>query len=310
MDRLDIRIIRELSQGRNVGLVWGDINPAYREMGLSLVVSKETIRGRVDKMRSSGVLKPFPVQPNPGLLGLSVGALTVDVPAQTSTAELMKRLCLVDGILLLVSHIGSMIGVIFYYEDDASRQKKVSLISSICSATAVGFTAIPYPLCSVGLSRRDWEIIAALPQRGERSHGEISSGLGISGKTLQRRLKRMIDGWAISRLISTDIRLLRGAVVGSLVVHYSRGAGRAEADKRLIRDLDEFLFFPGIWSTYSVYSLILPSIPDAAKVLERTRATKWVTSARIDLVDGRIELYDTLLDQVQKKLKGLAAAAT
>ena len=307
MDSLDVKLVRELSQGRNVGLVWGDINPAYGEMAHRLGVSRETVRDRVEKMLTSGVLKVFPVQVNPGLLGLTMGAVTVDFPASARKADLVKNISLLEGILLIVSHVGSSFGIIFYYEDEASRRKKVELISRLGSATATETTSIPYPRCTVSLSETDWEIIAALQRNRRGQARRVAGELGISEKTLQRRLKRLIGGWAISTVISTDAGPLRGVVAANLMVHYTSPTQRSVADGRLLRDLDEYLFFPGLWTDFSVYSLFLPSIAEAMRVLERTRETPGVGDARIELVEQRVETYDVLREQVERKLRTIRA---
>ena len=303
MDSLDIRLVREISQGRNVGLVWGDVNPAYGEMASRLGVSKATVRTRVEKMRSSGVLKVFPVQANPELFGVKMGADLIDFPATSSRADLLQKLSLIEGMLLMVSHVGSSFGIVYYYEDEASRRKKADLISRICSATATDSTSIPYPHCTVTLSKLDWEIISAL--QGDRSGParRISTKLGRSERTLKRHLNRLIEGWAISTLISTDNNQLRGAVSANLVVHYSSQKLRPVTEGRLIKELDEYLFFPGLWTDFSVYSLFLPSIPEANRVLERAEQTPGVRSARMELVEQRIETYDVLREQVERKLR-------
>lgn len=309
MDSLDVKLVRELSQGRNVGLVWGDINPSYREMAHRLGVSRETVRNRVEKMLSSGVMKVFPIQVNPGLLGLTMGAVTVDFPASSHKADLIRNISLLEGVGLIVSHVGSSFGIIFYYEDEASRRKKVELISRLCSATATDTTSIPYPRCTVSLSEGDWETIASLQRSRRGPARRVAVDLGISEKTLRRRLKRLVEGWAISTVISTDVGPLRGEVAANLIVHYASPAQRPAADGRLLRDLDEYLFFPGLWTDFSVYSLFLPSIPEAMKILERTRETPGVGIARIELVEQRIETYDIFREQVERKLKALRAPA-
>jgi len=308
LDRLDVKLVRELSQGRNVGLVWGDINPAYREMANRLGVSKETVRDRVEKMRSSGVLKVFPIQVNPELLGLDLGALLVDVPATASRRDLLGKLTLLEGILLTVSHVGSSIGMIFYYEDEPSLKKKIELISKICGATAADFTTIPHPHCTASLSTMDWKIVSALQKGRSGRASRISAELGISERTLRRRLKRLVDGWAVSTLISTDVAPLRGMVVANLMIHYTSQKLRQEADTRLLNDLDEYTFFPGLWTDYSVYSLFLPSIPEANRVLERAKETPGVKTARIELVEERMETYDALREQVERKLRPIQSS--
>ncbi len=237
MDELDIRILRELTHGRNVGLAWGEINPSYRGIGTKLGVSRETVRERAEKLSRSGFLKVFPVQVNPALLGLAMGALSVDPPQTAQKAELVEELSLIEGMLLVATHVSGMIGLSFYYEDERTLGKKIDLIARICGATKLKFTAIPYPPCSIALSTRDWQIVAALQRRRMRSAREIAKELGMSARTLKRRTKRMIDGMAISTIVSSETGALRGGVIGNLQVEYSSAKTRPETDRRMLEEL-------------------------------------------------------------------------
>jgi hypothetical protein len=67
--------------------------------------------------------------------------------------------------------------------------------------------------------------------------------------------------------------------------------------------LDNVLFLPGLGINHSAYNLILPSIPEAEKVVGNVKATKGVKSARLELVSDRIECYGLLTEQVGGKLK-------
>jgi DNA-binding Lrp family transcriptional regulator len=306
LDELDIRIQRELTQGTQVGLAWGEINPSYRLLGKRLGVSRETIRKRVEEMSRSGFLRVFPVQVNPALLGLRMGALSVETPGGGSRVELRDKLALIDGMLIIADHVGGLLGLIFYYEDERSLEKKIQLISRICSATRYKFTSIPYPRCSVALTPGDWKIVAALQRRRVRRPTEIARELGISTRTLKRRTKRMIDGMAISTILSNDARALKGAVIGNLHVEHSPEQDRGETDRGLVRELDGRLMYVGLWTEFSLFTVILPSIPAASELLEKVRRTRGVATARLDLIEERIEVYSTLRERVEKKLEDIA----
>ncbi|MDG7008412.1 MAG: Lrp/AsnC family transcriptional regulator [Nitrososphaerota archaeon] len=162
-------------------------------------------------MKSAGFLMPFLILVNPALLGVTMGALIVDIPPSAPKGRLLQELSLVDGMLLIVSLVGTTLGMVFWYEDEGSRRKKVELVSRVCSATAAEFASIPYPPCTVALSKLDWEIVEALQLGVGRFGCEVSEKLGISAKTLQTRVERMIEGRAVPRVISFDARRLRGA---------------------------------------------------------------------------------------------------
>jgi DNA-binding Lrp family transcriptional regulator len=310
LDELDIRIVRELAQGRHEGLAWGEINPSYREIGMKLGVSRETVRDRVEKMSRSGFLKVFPIQVNPSLLGLKLGALAVDVPNTTRKVELLEELSLVDGMVLVVTHVGGMIGMSFYYEDEKARDKKIRLIVSISGGKMWKFTAQQVPRCGIVLSPRDWQIVAALQRRKMRATSKIAAELGVSVRTLKRRTKRMIDGMAISTIVSTAEGFMGAGVIGNLQVEYSSAKARPETERDLLHELDSRLIFAGLWESFSLFTLVLPSIPAASQILEKVRRAKGVAQARLDLIEERVEVYSTLMECVERKLKNSTPRAT
>jgi len=303
LDELDIRIVRELTQGGNVGLAWGEISPSYSRIGTKLGVSRETVRERVEKMSRSGFLKAFPIQVNPTLLGLKIGALSVDLPPTAQKARILEELSLVDGMILVATHVSSMVGVSFYYEDERALEKKISLISRICGATRTRFTTVPIPPCSLVLSMRDWEIVAALQRRRTRPAGEIAKELGISKRTLKRRTKRMIDGMAISTLVSSEIGALSGGIMGNLQVDYNSAKTRPETDGRLLQQLDHSMIYAGLWPGFALFTLVLPNIRSASEILNKVRMTKGVAQARLDLIEERVEVYSTLNEPVERRIR-------
>lgn len=309
MDDVDVRIMRELAQGRHEGLAWGEIDPSYREIARNIGVSRETVRDRVEKMSSTGFLRVFPVQVNPSLLGLKMGALSIDVPQTVQKAELVKQLSLVEGMVLVVTHISGMLGLSFYYEDDNALEKKISLIVGISGGKLWQFTVQQIPPCNVALSPKDWQVVSALQHRRKRSPGKIAGELGMSVRTLRRRTKRMIDGMAISTLVSSGERAMSGGVIGNLQVEYSSAGMRPDAERTLLRELDSHLIFAGLWASFSLFTLVLPSIPASSEVLEKVRRAEGVSRARLDLIEERVELYSALTECVDRKLKSITANA-
>lgn len=308
MDELDIRILRELTQGGHEGLAWGEIDPSYRALSRKLGASVGTVRDRVVKMSSSGFLKVFPIQVNPALLGLYMGSLAVDVPHTSPKKELLEKLVLIDGMLIVATHVGTLIGLIFYYEDEKELERKIKLVEKVCGATGMKFTKIPYPRCSIKLSKRDWEVIRALQAVSPRSARFLSKRLGISARTLKRRTKRLIDGMAVSTILSIEAHALNTGVIGNILVTYNRKDVRADADRELLRALDSRLLFVGLWTDFSLFTAVLPSIHAASETLETVKNVGGVASARLDLMHDRVEVYSTLSEAVERKLKSVQTA--
>jgi hypothetical protein len=96
-------------------------------------------------------------------------------------------------------------------------------------------------------------------------------------------------------------------VIANLEVTYVAGADRERTGEDLIRQLDSCLFYIGLWTSYSLLRLILPSIHAGSELLERVRRTRGVAGARLDFLQDRTEVYSTLREGVQRRLRDAPA---
>ena len=115
----------------------------------------------------------------------------------------------------------------------------------------------------------------------------------------------MVKGSAIFALPSSDPGAIRDAVMADLVVEYKSQDVRHEVDKTLLELLDRYCFFPGIWESYSVYTVILPSVPTSQEVLRAVKKVSGIGSVRIELVEERYELHNALFEAMDRKLAAL-----
>jgi DNA-binding Lrp family transcriptional regulator len=145
LDKLDIKIIRELYQGQPVSLLRQGPRESFRAMGKKLGVSDGTVRERLGRLTRSGLIKGGPLQVNSDLLGLNMGVLSIDIESSTPKKELVEKLSLIDGVFLVQTHVGSHVGIMFFYEDDKSLKRRVGLISKVASARSAKFTRMPFP---------------------------------------------------------------------------------------------------------------------------------------------------------------------
>jgi DNA-binding Lrp family transcriptional regulator len=83
MDKLDVKIIRELLQPTPFVPTREGQRGSFRAMGKKLGVSDFVVAKRVDRLVSSGFIKGFPLLLNMDFLGLIAGVLVLDVEAST-----------------------------------------------------------------------------------------------------------------------------------------------------------------------------------------------------------------------------------
>src|SRR4029077_6113829 len=160
MDKLDIKIIRELYQGQPIPDLRRGPRDSFRVMGRKLGVSDGTVRERLGKLTRSGLIRSGPLQVNGDLLGVNLGVLSMDVEPSTQKDKLVEKLSLIDGVFLVQTHVGTLIGIMLYYEDGKSLERRLSLIASVSGARGAKFTRLPLPKSGVSLSKTDWRILS------------------------------------------------------------------------------------------------------------------------------------------------------
>jgi DNA-binding Lrp family transcriptional regulator len=131
LDRLDVQILRQLYQGEPLYPFRPELRIPFKNLARKFNVSEGTVRNRVGKMRSSGILRGFSVLPNPTLLGLSMGAFGLDVSNALKKENVINKLKLIDGVWAIQNHHGSFLGLIFAYEDEEILQKRLDLFTKI-----------------------------------------------------------------------------------------------------------------------------------------------------------------------------------
>jgi DNA-binding Lrp family transcriptional regulator len=307
MDELDIKIIRELLQPMRFVTSREGQKESLRSMGRKLRVSDGVVAKRVDRLFRSGFIKRFPLLLNPGLLGLKMGALILDVSVSTPKEELAEKLSLIDGLFVVQTYLFGSIGVSFYYRDDESFEKKADLISTVAGALSAKLARIPFPKSTASLSKSDWRIISRLQRNVDAPFKEISDELQISTRTVKRRMVRMTKGGVIFAIASMDVKAIREGIMADLIVEYHDPLSRPGVDKMLIELLGPYYYFTGLWEGFSSFAIILPSISKSGEILEAVKRVEGIKSASVELVEDRFEFYDYLHEAVDRKLASLQA---
>ena len=179
MDKLDIKIIRELFQPTPFAPSREGQRKSFRKMGKKLGVGGGAVAKREERLVRSGFIKGFPLFLNMNLLGLKVGALVMDVGASTPRRQLADKLSLFDGVLIVQTHVEGSIGIVFCCEDHESLHRKADLISTLAGARSRMMTRVPFPESAISLKKTDWNIISKLEGNVDKSLKEISEELNL-----------------------------------------------------------------------------------------------------------------------------------
>jgi DNA-binding Lrp family transcriptional regulator len=288
LDSLDVRILRELAQAQTILPGRPGLGPSFREIARKLAAPPATIRYRIKQMYSEGVITGSSVVPNPSLLGMKAGAFNVDVPPFQDKQEVVRRLAAVEGVGYLHNLIGSMVWVVFFYEDDQALTEKLRTMEEIAGTQGL-FSHIPYPPCTGSLTQAEAALMLRLVERGFDSYGSMARELGASVRTLERRISKLVGENAVTSLPTVNYHKMSGCVPADLVIFFTDIEEGRASPARLLPLIGDSLILAALWDVVGMCSLVLPSVDAASDLAERVRKVQGVTKARVEIVKDHVD---------------------
>lgn len=292
MDKIDIAILREMSQSQTMHPAKMDLPSSYREIAKRIGCSAGTVRNRVSKLYASGVLTGSSVYINPTILGLKGAAYACDVSQRIGKDSVVERLKKDGSILFIHNFRGSLVGISFVYRD--GHAETVERFLEACGAQSGSLSRIDYPSCRISIGNQEWQIIESLSSGLFQSYSRLAGELKISVRTLLRRLSKLRTNGAILSAPSLNYKAIRGGLATDIIVAFTTRESKLELKERIMQLVGEYAVFVGDGTDYVVYNLILPSVTTANELVTSFRSMDGVKMVRAELVEEHIDLTSNL----------------
>lgn len=223
---------------------------SYRELSDSLGLSINAIHKRVQALKELGVIRSFTAKVNlsaPGALVVQVfGSSEADslyaMPEKLGKHDSIYWVAFAGGNYLYVGaylrEISDLASFVEYVKKEAKMPNpKVGIVTN---------TETPRPPASgdFKLYPLDYEIIHALHDDSRKAISEVAEELGVSAKTVRRRLSRMVKNY----LIELSIKWYPDAsndIITVFHIHVKPTANRDEVDRIFKKYSPNLLFY---WS--------------------------------------------------------------
>lgn len=303
MDKLDVRIVRELLQGEPSLSLWPEratAKPALAFLSRKLRVAESTVRKRYERL--SGFVSGWSLMVNPSLLGVKWGALWLQVPANISKRDALEKLALMDDVLVIVNYASRCIACVFLYPDGTRIETKAKQIQRLLDCVESLWTDIPVPPCEAELSRSDARIILSRGADLTKSNRDVAEELGVSSRTIKRRLLRLVEARAVWPQATLNVGALEGRVYADLLLECRDPDARTATEAEILGLVDDYLFFHARFVGLSQFSLMLPGVPAAGTLLDRVTRLGGVRMARFDFVEEWIESYGRVGERLQRMM--------
>lgn len=310
VDTLDIRIVRAMLESKAASLLNPDFKKSYSSLARSLKVDENTVKNRVQKLYDSGFLKGWWVALNPTLIGQQMSQLWFDVKEQSSKQEVIEKVSLIPGVAVVKDLYGRSLGVVLYHEGDKELKKTMELISRIAEADDMTRTDEPFAQSRATMTSDDVRIIRALQKTPLKSYTEIGKGLGLSARTVKRRVTKLSQEEALYMVGELDPRHMGGGTTCSLLVFYDSPEHRYRVSQEILSLLGDSLLFAELDDAHHAYfALVVEHIVEAKEILKQALAVPGVARGRMDLLQEIFNFYGVYEEQLEKLQRTIARSA-
>jgi DNA-binding Lrp family transcriptional regulator len=305
MDELDLKILRSLISERAVSPSSPSVKLSLRAIAARLGADDMTIRYRYKKLQESGCMSVWSLLVNPAFFGYKVTDLMVDVQPESSKPDMIRKLRLVHEITGMVNFYGMGLRIFMIYNGDESRSRTIELISRITNAERVTQSRMPMPRSlTTNLTAIDVAIIRALSDDARKSSLLVSKELGLSSKTVRKRVEKLRKENTILPLPILNIASIAGIIPIYLSYVYSNNEVKTSVDREILSHFDSS-YIMGSFADPDVGNVVLgaSTMADVPKLLEWARRQPGIASARVDIATETFMFPEKLIELLELKHK-------
>ncbi|MFI5420255.1 MAG: AsnC family transcriptional regulator [Nitrososphaerales archaeon] len=304
MDKLDIAIIRELTQGGLILPGKPGFTPSYRDLSKKLGIPFGTIRNRINNMYKLEFLKGTSMYPNPNLFKWLAGAYTLIVPPELNKAQVFDNLKSVEGFLSAHNFLGNKAWITFVYRDVQDLERTLNLIKKIAGPVGT-FSRIPFPPCPDSITEAEARLMLHLSKNGLASYAELGKSLNLSTRTIMRRISKLSRENMIVSLAKLDYSKIAGAVPADLLIFFENDKARAAGEPKVLDLVKDYLLLAALFDVVGMCSLVLPNAILLKELAEKVGQIDGLKESSIDIVVEHAHDPKVLVQQLEKQLTAL-----
>jgi DNA-binding Lrp family transcriptional regulator len=301
-DDLDIRIIRALASPHS--FQW-NVRISYARVAEGLKVDEETVRNRLKRMNDAQFLRGWQLIVNPVLLGREAAIVELKVGSGESKAEVISRLKMLEGVMLIDDFYGRELAVLTLYENAAALERQVQLFASLSDCAAPVSWKLGFPRCELTPTKTDWRIIQALRRDGRGRLSDIARNLRLTTRTVKRRLTQLVDGNAFYLDPLLDVGKV-GGVRGRFWVT-ADPTRKSSVDKAILAKLPRVISTHTAPQEHSLFVAHLSNASEVQDVLQWMKKLEGMKEVRSTIEVEHIHVQEWLESEIEKRLSGRAA---
>jgi DNA-binding Lrp family transcriptional regulator len=248
LDDKDLKIISILSK---------DCRESFMSIGSAIGMTSKSVKARVDRMISTGVIEKFVLKVNPVALGYGIGCMLIVREHTANTDDIINRLNLVGDVSIHSKCMGGISTFCLAIKEGHEDKLRLLLDSLKPASVRIIFTsklspssptATSMPLSSNlnkknELTETDLRIIRCLIPNPRMEMNDIAKETGISARTVNRRLTKLKDSGVLKFFILCNPVHTVGYIQFALVVNTLDRLSYHQIVGRIYEQLGENILF-------------------------------------------------------------------
>jgi DNA-binding Lrp family transcriptional regulator len=224
MDSLDIGIVRTM--GIRPFARWPPGHAGIRPTGIAreLGVTEQTVRDRIARMESDGVVRGYHLLPNLRHVAVDVESVHWEL-GEAPDDETLGRLQAVDGVLAALRFYGPHVCFDVSHASRDQRRRRLQNVEYLLGEIREVLWShdLAFPDVDRELSAVDWRIVRARRTDARRPATAVAEAVGVSAKTVRTRYDAMLEEGSVVEYASVDFAAMRDSVPFILYVWFSEG---------------------------------------------------------------------------------------
>jgi DNA-binding Lrp family transcriptional regulator len=277
------------------------LRPTYSSIAKKLGVDEETIRVNVKHAHGAGIIVGWFLDINPQILGQEVTVALLEVADASKKDSIIKQIRAIPGVIQMVDFYERPLRVDFCHETDQEREERIELLKSISGDRKPVYWRRAFPSVNMKLKTTDWHIVKALRRDSMLSNSEIAKEIGVSPRTVKRRVSLMTAEDVIYSRPVGDIKRFPGHVYFFLI-HCMNEKKKRESDELIRSKLEKAVFVDTRSKQYSIFSSVFHNMGEADELYRWIKDLDGVDETRMYLEQQIIQVYDWLDGRINSHL--------
>jgi DNA-binding Lrp family transcriptional regulator len=222
-------------------------------LGSEIGLTAKSVKARVKKMQSSGVIDSFIVKVNPLVLGYSKFCILVlRINSKAADEKHIRRSLSLLGDILYTGHVLGNISTFKLAVKKEAEEKLELLVDVIGQDLLIQNQTVVFQNVREQPTYTDFKIMRCLLDNSRMEISDIAEKISMSSKTVTRRLEKMIENHVLDFTVQCNFTAVRGYIVSVVSANTEKGSYRKVLERSYADLKDSFCVYSPMLSEQDV----------------------------------------------------------